>query len=203
MNVREEFEEWLKDKYPHAENHAVRQSMKQEPVYFEVWQGAVATTTRLVKQETAIQRTGTLEITSSGYTDRYVQSQSWANIAVDGITYRVDHEQATRAYMRLSGIADEDGAFWAIQKSPFQMYITEQTSATETLTVGTTANRIREGIRAATGFPGMNETAKSEAKKVAATLTENEWKIIQAGLARINELHAKSGRPVVNFTVPV
>lgn len=152
-----------------------------------------------------IEKRGTLKIVSSGYSDRFPMTECWINLICDGIKYQVDPNDATRAYLNLSGMEENDeNCMTALRliNSPDNKYalsFSEKVDANTTLTVATTANKIRAGIALVTGFPGLNEIGVANAKNEAAALNENELKMIRAALARINKAHAEEGRALVSF----
>lgn len=155
-----------------------------------------------------ITRTGTLKIVSSGYDDRYVSSECWANIRDDelNITFRVDLDDAAIAYLRLSGIDTTREAIMdaakTVRASKFTTFITAE-STTEfgykTTTFATTSERINAGIAVCTGYPRLNDVGRAEADRKSADLTADEWQAIYTGLDRVNRDHARRGKPIVEY----
>lgn len=158
--------------------------------------------------EMEIRRVGKVAIVSSGYEDRYPLARIWLSIRCDMVTYRIDNEHdRVEALLRIAGfpVTPESAliALSAINSSPFHITGTwENEDGSLAGSCKTSSGRLTAGIAVATGFPTLNEYGIANAKKDAANLTENEWKIIETGLRKINDTHRKQGRPVVDFSIP-
>ena len=162
-----------------------------------------------MRDQIKCQRHGTLKIVSSGYSDRYVMSDIHFDISVNGLEFRIDNEDdRVAALLRLMGhdlqnVPDDifKSAVQTAHSAPFSMWITYKTGTT-TRTFTTTYAKITAGIHAALGYNNLNAWGRSQHEPIVKTLTSDEWGAIRYGLDRINEEHAKTGKPIVGFTIP-
>jgi hypothetical protein len=155
-------------------------------------------------------RVSTLKIVSSGYGDRYVQGDTYLHVDVGGASMRIDFENdRVPVLVRIAGYTMQnvpDGVFQECVKmahhSPMATWITYHPTEYETRTIKTAYSKIEAGIHAATNYAGLNDHGKSRFEPISKTLTADEWGAIRYGLQRINERHSKTGKPVVEFTIP-
>lgn len=160
-----------------------------------------------------VTRRGTTKIVSSGYSDRYAQSEVWVNLEIDGITLRVNYDEAPTAYMMLAGLEQNDEnirtAVVVVHDSPMVIFARAEIMPTDeekargigrTLkSVSTTSARLNAGIAACTGYPNLNEIGRERVNKLAADLTASEWEVVYSGLDEVNRDHARRYLPIVNF----
>lgn len=148
----------------------------------------------------SIRHEATLEIVSSGYNDRYVSQTSYLILEVDNIRYRIDSDNHyISAYLNLAGMKDNEKnvkkVIEAINSSKFRQYLYYDDTM-----VMSTPERINAGIQLALGFTRYNGFERTT--KIAETLSDAEWDAIRYGLNRVNDDHARRGKPVVEFTIP-
>ena len=160
-------------------------------------------------------KTGTVEITSSGYADRFPLSTCWAEILPKayrpGFTIRVDNlADLPAALLLANGMRDCDAddlkeAVRVAAKTRFGLLSISGERITkggfrENFSIGTTSKRIQAGIDLCTGFPNMNEIGASRAKEIAETLSRYEWDAIYSGLDAVNREHERLGKPIVDYS---
>ena len=159
-------------------------------------------------------KTGTVEITSSGYADRFPLSTCWAEILPNayrpGFKIRIDNlADLPAALLLANGMreCDADGLREAVrvaaktQFGPLSISGERETSGRrEIFSVGTTYRRIEAGIDLCTGFPNMTEIGVSRAKEIAKTLYQYEWDAIYSGLDAVNREHERLGKPIVGYS---
>ena len=160
-------------------------------------------------------KTGTVEITSSGYADRFPLSTCWAEILPNayrpGFKIRIDNlADLPAALLLANGMRECDAddlreAVRVAAKTRFGLLSISGERETssgrrEIFSVGTTSKRIQAGIDLCTGFPNMNEIGASRAKEIAETLSRYEWDAIYSGLDAVNREHERLGKPIVDYS---
>jgi hypothetical protein len=162
-----------------------------------------------MKNQVKCDRRGTINIVSSGYSDRYAVSDIYFVVTVNGLEFRIDNDQDRVAgYLRLMGhnlqnLPDDifKQAIEAVGSSPISTWISYK-SGNAHKSIKTKTQRISAGIHAARNYESLNEFGRSEYEPVAKTLTRDEWDAVRYGLQRINDEHAAIGKPIVEFTIP-
>ena len=157
-------------------------------------------------EELNISILGDIEIVSSGYSDRYALLTTWMVIESESVKYRVDNvNDRAAAVLRLAGLdmTEENwsAAYQAIQSGDFNFFAMYE-NANVSGSVKTTTARINAGISVATGCKNLNENGIAKAQEVASDLSSDEWLVIESGLNRVNEIHRKKEKPVVDFRIP-
>ena len=154
---------------------------------------------------------GTLRIVSSGYDDRYVLSMSHLIIECDNIRYRIDNDNDRfLAYAKLAGWDMANLTHEQISHASHETHFCEfrLSAGYERPGIGsgsiiTTASRLNAGIEIARENKTVNAQALAEKSKIAATLNSSEWAVIETALTETNRIHSISGKPIVNFSIPI
>lgn len=155
-------------------------------------------------------RVSVLKIVSSGYSDRYVQADTYLHVDIGMDSLKIDfQDNRVPILVRLAGYNMQtvpDDIFQECVKmahhSPIAAWITYHPTETDTRTIKTSASKIEAGIHAATNYAGLNDHGKSRFEPISKTLTADEWGAVRYGLQQINERHAQTGKPIIEFTIP-
>lgn len=150
-----------------------------------------------------IYRTGTLEIVSSGYSDRWCMADVWLVIESDGICFRIDTDSDREgAILQLMGCEytteNIQIAARLIAKSDLELR-GSYTKGNMSASIKLDAAKIRAGIDIVTGCRNLNELGIKHAKELSKNWTEHELNFIECGLTVINKRHAERGLTVVDF----
>lgn len=161
-------------------------------------------------------RSCTLEIVSSGYSDRFVMGTCQTTIRHDGLDYIVGHgvglddmAAAAKAILAILGLPvtrenreQAYGVFAAANIDctiPYEIYYTDRPWG-EISCVRTSSERIEAGIAVAMDqYERLTDYGKAHVDAIVPALVQKEWWAIYGGLRRINEHHAHFGKPVVEI----
>lgn len=165
-------------------------------------------------EDIKIRNIGICNIVSSGYDDRYVVCEGKTEIEIDRVKYQVDHDDFLSAYFKLTGIEEnyENSleALKILRNSPSHYQATTYYAPTKSYQYGNSStsffissrDAIAAGVKVATGFIRLNDLGIADALKNSENLTKNEWVFIKQSLEKINEDHAKQGKPAVEINIP-
>lgn len=156
-----------------------------------------------------IMKSGKCEIVSSGYDDRFLMSSYDVILLVDGIEYRVNPDQATKAIAKMRGVSiDNIDALSEISKEliniPTNYFATYEVASEfghTTITAIVRPSVISAGIAVANGFIRLTEYGIDRAIKGSADISESEKDFIRFGLEQVNKKHLERGKPVIDFNI--
>lgn len=149
---------------------------------------------------------GEINIVSSGYNDRYVTGHLIGNIEKDHVVFSVDSDALISAILVLEGIKCDSNDYEVFQEQTRKNFerVQKQTRRLEP----TTRMRVRNEksgttiiveISSAELADGLNWAIKHAGEK--PNLTELQWNAIEYRLDEINAIHARVGKPVVEFKI--
>lgn len=150
--------------------------------------------------------TGNINIYSSGYSDRFICSETNANIEKNGVEFIVDKEDIIKAVLTLENLEDSpknrDAIKILIDKSELQTWMSATNEKSGSITVKITYSELKDGLDWAIRNQ-LKKTMREEfwEKIKKPELDKDQWRAIEWRLTEINELHQRNGKELCEFEI--